>query len=399
MANQESNETQASEFNNRGYELAESGHWQEAIECYQEALRLNPRNVHSLTNMGNALQALGRLPEALAYQDKALAIDPNNALAWANKAVVLSGLNRRSDAISCYDRSLENDPSNKITWFNKGVALFLIGKRTEAIQCMDYILENLDSRMKNALGAKAEILQAQGRGQDAAKCFERIKGIEADGGAFSFASTYASITISGSKVDARKVLRGFEAVIRKRTGLAQIAADFIPLARMFESTRVEYSSYRGYRVYLHFGTFTGASASATENEIVATIQNHAQKMGIRPVPPPIPDTATSVEQDLNFDAHANYYDALAHDGGYVLAFYREKQGNKGVLLRHVPSFGFVHYHFLYKPDYMQLLRDAAEHCSAFLDLSYLGDDDMNEDTLRTFLRENDIYSITAQHLH
>lgn len=100
------------------------------------------------------------------YQDKALAIDPNNALAWVNKAVVLSGLNRRSDAILCYDHSLENDPSNKVTWFNKGVALFLTGKMTEAIQCLDYILENLDCRMKNALGAKAEILQAQGRTQD-----------------------------------------------------------------------------------------------------------------------------------------------------------------------------------------------------------------------------------------
>ena len=391
MTSQESNEAKASELNNRGYELAEAGRWQEAIPYYQEALRLNPRNVHSLTNMGNALQALGRLSEALTFQDQALVVDPDNALAWANKAVVLSGLNRRPEAIHCYDRSLQSDPFNKVTWFNKGVALFLIGKKSEAIQCLDHILENLDSRMKVALGAKADILQAEGRAKEAAKCLERMKEIDADGEPFSFASAYASIDLSGSKVDARKVLRGFEAVIRKRTELPQIAADFIPLGRMFEPTRVEYSNSLGYRVYLQFGAFKGDDADKTVNEIVAFIQNHASKTGIRPAPPPIPGTEVSIERDLAFDVRANHYDALSHDGGCVLVFYREKQGDNGMLLRHVPPIGIVHYRFLCKADYRQLLRDAAEHCSAFLDLSCLEGEDANEDTLRTFLREHDLY--------
>ena len=63
-----------------------------------------------------------------------------------------------------------------------------------------------------------------------------------------------------------------------------------------------------------------------------------------------------------------------------------------MLLRHVQPIGVVHYHFLRKADYRQLLKDAAQHCSAFLDLSYLEGTDMNEDTLRTFLREHDLYS-------
>lgn len=228
MTNQERNEAEASELNHRGYELAEAGRWEEAVAFYQEALRLNPRNLHSLTNMGNALQALGHLSEALTYQDKALAAGPDNALAWANKAVILSGLNRRAEAIHCYDRSLELDPSNKVTWFNKGVALFLIGKESEAIQCLDHILENIDSRMKNALGAKAEILKADGRTNEAAKCLERMKEIDAEGEPFSFASAQVSINLFGSEVDARKMLRGFEAVLRQRSGLPQIAADFMP---------------------------------------------------------------------------------------------------------------------------------------------------------------------------
>ena len=391
MKNQESNEAKASELNNQGYELAEAGRWQEAIPYYQEALRLNPRNVLSLTNMGNALQALGRLPEGLTYQEKALAVDPNNALAWANKAVILSGLNRRPEAIRCYERSLEGDPYNKVTWFNKGVALFLTGKKSEAIHCLDHILENIDSRMKNAIGAKAEMLEAEGRTNEAAECWERMKQIEAEGEPFSFASVQLSMNLFGSEVDTKKVLRGFEAVIRERTGLPQVAADFMPSGRTFEPTRVEYSRTRGYRIHLQLGTFLGGDKGKTENEIVAFIQDHASKLGIGPTPLPIPGTEASIQSELNFDARANCYNALAHDGGCVLAFYREKKGERGVLLRHVPPIGFVHYRFLCKADYRQLLRDASEHCSAFLNLSYLEGEDMNEDTLRVFLREHDLY--------
>jgi hypothetical protein len=245
--------------------------------------------------------------------------------------------------------------------------------------------------MKNALGAKAEILKTEGHTNEAAKCLERMNQIEAEGEPFSFASVQISVNLFGSEVDTRRVLRGFEAVIRERTGLPQIAADFMPPGRTFEPTSVEYSSNHGYRVYLQFGDFLGGDKGKMENEIVAFVQNHASKMGIRPTPPPIPGTEARIESELNFDARANYYDALAHDGGCVLAFYREKQGDRGVLLRHIPPIGFVHYRFLRRADYRQLLRDAAEHCSAFLDLSYLEGEDMSEDTLRAFLREHDLY--------
>jgi len=391
MAKQEPNEDRASELNNRGYELAESGHWQEAISLYQEALRLNPRNVNSLTNMGNAMQALGRIDEALVYQDKALTVDPDNPLAWANKGVILSGLDRRPEAISCYERSIEIDPHNKVSWFNKGVALFLIGKKSEALECLDYILENIDSRMKNVLGAKAEILKTENRTNEAAKCLERMKEIESEGEPFSFASVKVNMNLFGKEVDTSKMLRGFEAMIRQRTGLPQITADFMPSGKTFEPTSVEYSNSRGYRIYLQAFSLLGNDADKTENDIVTFIQNHARKFEVHPTPPPIPSTEMSVQDNINFDTNANYYDALAHDGGCLIAFYREKQGGNAVLLRHVPPIGIVHYRFLYKSDYNQLLRDAAEHCSTFLDISYLEGEDMSKDTLRMFLREHDLY--------
>jgi tetratricopeptide (TPR) repeat protein len=340
--------------------------------------------------MGNAMQALGRLSEALAYQEKSLAADSNNALAWANKAVTLSGLNRRPEAISCYDRSLALDAGNKITWFNKGVALLRLGKHSEAIQCLDHILENLDPRMKNALGAKSEILNAAGRTEEAAKCIERMKEIDAEGEPFSFASVRVKVDLFGDEVDTRQVLRGIETHIRQRTGLSQVAADFQPSGKLLEPTNVTYSDQRGYRITLQLSVFSGELDKEVEH-VVEIIQNHARKTGVRSSPPPIPGTETNVHPDLNFDTHSNHYEALAHDGGFFVAFYREKQGNRGVLQRHVSPLGFVHYRFSRIADYKQLLRDAAEHCSAFLDLSYLDGEDMNQDTLRVFLSEHKLY--------
>lgn len=286
----------AAELNNHGYDLAEAGRWKEAIAYYQEALRLNPRHVNSLTNMGNALQALGHLSEALSYQDKALAADPNNALAWSNKAVILSGLNRRPEAIRCYDHAIELDPFNSVSWFNKGVALFLTGKKLEALECLDHILDNIDSRMKNALGAKAEILKADGRTNEAAKCLERMNEIDMEGEPFSFASVQVNMNLFGSEVDTRKMLRGFEVQLRNRTGLPQITADFMPSGRTLEPTRVEYSQSRGYRVWL--SPFLVGEISKGEAEIVEFIQNHARKLSIRPAPPPIPATETNYSSRL-----------------------------------------------------------------------------------------------------
>ena len=396
MSNQQ-DAAKASELNNRGYELAEAGRWQEAIPYYQEALRHDPRHFHSLTNMGNALQALGRLSEALSYQDQALALEPENALAWANKAVILSGLNRRPEAIRCYERSLASDPLNKMTWFNKGVALFRLGNPSDAIRCLDHILENIDSRMKNALGAKAEILKAQGRTGEAAACMERMREIDAEGEPFSFGPTPVRITLFGTEVDPRKFLRGFEAAIRKRTGLPQITVDMTPPESIFAAGSVDYSIERGYRVHLPPVTLA-SEPGAVENEIIALIQNHAREKGVRPVPPPIPRTEVSVQRDLNFDTRANDYDALAHDGGYLLVFYRENHSHRAVLLRHVPAIGFVRYCFRSKYDYQELKRDAAAHCSAFLDLSYLDGQDMTEDTLRMFLREHGLYGWGSEEL-
>lgn len=400
-SNQTPDEEKSSYLNNQGYDLAEEGRWAEAILYYQKALQLNSRNIHSLTNLGNALLELGRLDEALVFQEKALEVEPNSALAWANKAVTLARLNRRPEAILCYDRSLQIEPSNKITWFNKGSSLFFMGHNAEAIKCFDHILENMDPEMINALGAKSEVLQKLGQVEESAKCLNRIKEIESNRNLssgekskyehFSFESTQITFNAFGEQLDGRKILRGFEAALRLSTGIHQISADFNSSGNIFESVNIEYTPDRGYYILLQPMGFMLSGRREAETYIVDFIKKHSKENDVHPLPPPIPRTSVSIEESMMFDSRLNRYEALAHDGGYLVTFYIKKATGLGVVSRHISPIGMVHYQFQYLLDYKTLLKDAAEHCSAFLDLSFLGSHDLSEETISVFLEEHQLY--------
>jgi len=61
---------------------------------------------------GIALTNSNRLQEAIQCYDKALKIDPKDAAAWFLKGAVLNKLNRYQEALQCCDRALEIDPQN-----------------------------------------------------------------------------------------------------------------------------------------------------------------------------------------------------------------------------------------------------------------------------------------------
>ena len=56
--------------------------YQEAIEWYDKALKIDPNNILALNNKGLALSNLGKYQEAIEWYDKALKIDPNNILCF-----------------------------------------------------------------------------------------------------------------------------------------------------------------------------------------------------------------------------------------------------------------------------------------------------------------------------
>jgi len=71
-------------WNNKGGSLAALGRHEEAIRCYDMALRIDPKSYKTWNNKGSALSALGRSDEAVECFNRSLAIEPSFAMAQRN---------------------------------------------------------------------------------------------------------------------------------------------------------------------------------------------------------------------------------------------------------------------------------------------------------------------------
>lgn len=78
---------------------------------------------------GIAHFASGRDQEALQCYDKALEIDPNDTIAWTKKGNALFVLGFHQEALQCYDRVLKIDPKNAEARDEKESALYVLGRR------------------------------------------------------------------------------------------------------------------------------------------------------------------------------------------------------------------------------------------------------------------------------
>jgi tetratricopeptide (TPR) repeat protein len=78
--------------------------------------------MHGITK-GVALKNLGKHNEAIECYDKAIKIDPNYALAWNNKDLALYNLGKYNESIECYDKAIKIDPNYALARNNKDLAL------------------------------------------------------------------------------------------------------------------------------------------------------------------------------------------------------------------------------------------------------------------------------------
>ena len=159
-------------WSNKGTSLANLGRHEEAIECCDRALDINPGLSQVWYNKGTTLIALGRHAEAIECYDRALNIDPGYAEAWNNKGNILADLGRHEEAIKCHDRALDINPGNAKAWFNKGISLSDLEGPEEALECCDRALD-IDPRYVQALLFKGNSLAYLGRLVEAIICFDR----------------------------------------------------------------------------------------------------------------------------------------------------------------------------------------------------------------------------------
>jgi len=121
--------------------LAKLGRNDEAIDCYDRALEIAPRDILVWGAKGIALNRLGYIEEALKCHERMLEINPRDLVSWGAKAIALQKLKRFEEALLCSNRGLEIDPRHVELWQSKVAALLSLSRFKEAILCCENGLE------------------------------------------------------------------------------------------------------------------------------------------------------------------------------------------------------------------------------------------------------------------
>lgn len=130
----------AEEWCQEGDALQVQGRYDEAIQCFYEALNINVNYEYAWMSAGACYDSLGNTDMAIKCYDCALGINSNNVDAWYGKGCVFDHLGKYNESIQYYDKALTINPNYKPAWNNKGGALDALGKYNEAITCFDNAL-------------------------------------------------------------------------------------------------------------------------------------------------------------------------------------------------------------------------------------------------------------------
>lgn len=162
----------------QGDRLVKEGHFFEAIQYYNRAIRIGSKPATAWTSKGVAYKRLKQYDEALRCHEIALGMNPKNEIAWTNKGDVLFRLDRFEEALEAFDSALDIRPRYAIAWNNKGATLARMGRFEDAKKCHDQAIR-IRPRYTAAWLNRGEVLVRLGLRDEAARCLRRAKALGA----------------------------------------------------------------------------------------------------------------------------------------------------------------------------------------------------------------------------
>lgn len=121
-----------------GYQAQQQGQWDEAIRLYGAALEagdLDPKGQLLVTGLrGNALGIRGRYDEAIEAFDTAIRLDPSSPLAYVGRAMVHLQKGEGDLAIADDEAAIKLAPEDGFAHANRALALFYAGRFADAAE-------------------------------------------------------------------------------------------------------------------------------------------------------------------------------------------------------------------------------------------------------------------------
>ncbi len=119
---------------NLGDAFYREGQMDEAIRQFQEAIRLKPDFAEAYYNLGNALHKQGQMDEAIRQYHEAIRLKPDLADVHNNLGIALKEKGQMDEAIHQYEEALRLKPDFAEACYNLGNALYKQGKVDEAVR-------------------------------------------------------------------------------------------------------------------------------------------------------------------------------------------------------------------------------------------------------------------------
>lgn len=161
----------------KGNELLAQGAYEEARECYQEALNFDPRDAAARNGLGAALAQLTRYGEAEDQFRRAIGIRAGYPEAHYNLAGVLQSTGRANESEMPLRRALKLKPTYVEARVSLGMSLVLLNRLAEAKDCYEKALR-VAPRHARALVGLGEIESLEGHFAEAEALYRRA--LEAD---------------------------------------------------------------------------------------------------------------------------------------------------------------------------------------------------------------------------
>ena len=157
----------------------EQGHSDEAINLYQEAIKLKPGFAPAYEELGVILCKTGRMEEGIAAIQTSLKLEPNSAQAHGDLADALSKEGKSGEAITEYQAAIKLCPDYLDAYNHLGAVLENAGRLDEAIAQFDKVIQSYPAYAEahNNLGLA---LEGKGRVDDAMSEYQKALALDPD---------------------------------------------------------------------------------------------------------------------------------------------------------------------------------------------------------------------------
>ena len=125
----------------KGINLMADEKLEDAVDAFEQALRIDPENIETLMKLGYARFHLDDHAESLRVYDKILDIDVTNPEAWNLKGLVHYEQKKYAKALDAVEKAVESDPTYGMAWYNKACFQSLLKQVPESLESLKRSIE------------------------------------------------------------------------------------------------------------------------------------------------------------------------------------------------------------------------------------------------------------------